>query len=136
MLQSFNAPFNLSGIALDYTRDTMFLMRADGPGGADGPFDDEVYEFTFTGNNLGLVIPGSDFVGNGLGLEYLPEVGRLYATQQTTPPGVLVFEDPSRVPEPGAALVLIGSSFAALQRLQRHPSSLNRRSASRRRLRS
>jgi hypothetical protein len=93
LLSSFPAGFFLTGIAIDTINNTLLLLRAEGPGGADGPLDDELYEFTTDGVNLGRRWASSAVEGNGLGLEYLPELGTLYV-------GSRVFADPSRVPEP------------------------------------
>jgi hypothetical protein len=105
-LSQFNTGMLLSGIALDPVKETLFLMRADGPGGANGMFDDELYEFSTTGTNLGRIWGSSEIKGNGVGLEYIPQLGRLYVTAQFNAQvnepyfGVSVYEDISRIPEP------------------------------------
>jgi hypothetical protein len=65
-----------------------------------------------------VVISGDRIPGNGLGLEYHADVGRLYVSTQVPPTrtnpeplNLLVFEDTARipVPEPGTAMqILIG----------------------------
>jgi hypothetical protein len=99
LLSSFSAGFFLTGIAIDSINNTLLLLRADGPGGADGPLDDELYEFTTNGVNLARLWNSSVIEGNGLGLEYLPETGTLYV-------GSRIFSDPARVPEPATTGIL------------------------------
>src|SRR5262249_20282214 len=61
ILQTFTAPFTLTGIAVDPLRNSLYLMRADGSAGVGGAFDDEVYEFSYDGVNRGLQIPAHSF---------------------------------------------------------------------------
>jgi hypothetical protein len=107
-LSSFVAPFTLSGITVDPYSQSLILMRADGPGGAHGPLDDEVWEFKYDGSNPTLLIPASTFPGtNALGVEYIPETRRLYTSGQLDD-RVQIFEDLARIPEPtGLALLTL-----------------------------
>jgi hypothetical protein len=99
VLSSFNgAPGRAwAGIALDPASNTLLLMDND----------DTVYEYSFAGAELGAPLPGDQIDGNGLGLFYVPTLGRLYTTSQE---GFLtIFDDPARVPEPGGILLLGGA---------------------------
>lgn len=107
VLGSFFAPWTLTGVAVDPVRNTLYLMRADGPGGVDGPLDDEIYEFSYLGANLGLQAPAAAFSGtNALALDYIAETGRLYASGQLGA-RVTVLE---RVPEPASAVLALAAA--------------------------
>ena len=80
-------------------------MRANGSAGVGGPFDDEIYEFSYEGLNLGLQIPKGSFnpqvIGNGTGLDFVPETGLLYASGLSR---TQVFQ---RIPEPSTLMLLV-----------------------------
>jgi hypothetical protein len=96
MLGSFATPtLQLTGIAYDPRSDTLFLMETE----------DRIFEFTTTGTGLGPVVATDEINGNGQDLYYDPAIGRLYATSQEQP--ISVFNDPSRVPEPASAVLLL-----------------------------
>lgn len=131
LLSQFSAGFNLSGIALDPVSESLLMLRADGPGGANGAFDDELWEFRTDGANLGRRWTSSEIKGNGVGLEYLPNQGKLYVAAQfnaSVPSepyfAVSFYQDLGRVPEPASWIgVLIGTWAISCLRMRRRAES-------------
>lgn len=115
VLESFFAGFNVKGIAFDHRRETMFIMRSD----SSTTLDDQIYEFNFLGQNLGLIVPADAVPENGLALEYLPATGSLYVASSGPSSQILVFGDSTRVPEPHGVGVLLLVAWQATARLHR-----------------
>jgi hypothetical protein len=107
LLNGFNTGLLLSGLALDPVHNSLLLLRADGSGGIGGPLDDQLWEFSTSGSNLGQLWSASEIPGNGNGLEYLPDEGKLYVKsgvnpQQPSQPynATRIYRDFGRIPEP------------------------------------
>ncbi|MBX3425008.1 MAG: hypothetical protein KF688_04945 [Pirellulales bacterium] len=110
LLSGFNAGMLLSGLTFDPRSDSLLVLRADGPGGIGGSLDDELWEYSATGANLGRLWSSGEIPGNGHGLEYLPDEGKLYVKsgvnpQQPTAPynATRIYQDLGRIPEPPTA---------------------------------
>ena len=112
LLNGFNAGLLLSALTLDPVNDSLLLLRADGPGGIGGTFDDELWEFSTLGANLGRLWTASEIPGNGSGLEYLPHEGKLYVKSGHLQPNqpfdaTRIYQDLGRIPEPATGSIAL-----------------------------
>jgi hypothetical protein len=127
LLSNFNSGLLLSGLALDPVNDSLLLLRADGPGGIGGSLDDQLWEFSTSGVNLGQLWGAGEIPGNGSGLEYLPHEGKLYVKsginpQQPSQPfdATRIYQDLGRVPEPATgSLALLAVILCSDRRSRR-----------------
>jgi len=87
LLASFEVPFFVTGLAIDEAAGTLLLMES---------LDDLVYEYDRAGNQVGIPVPIDIIPDNGLGLAYDAFTATLYATTQTGPARVTIFQDPDR----------------------------------------
>jgi hypothetical protein len=113
-LDGFNSGLLLSGLTLDPVNDSLLLLRADGSGGIGGPLDDELWEFSSSGDNLGRLWSVSEIPGNGSGLEYLPHEGKLYIKSGINPHqpsqpfnATRIYQDLGRIPEPSTGCIAL-----------------------------
>jgi DNA-binding beta-propeller fold protein YncE len=97
-----------TGLAIDTYHDTLLALDNN----------DTVYEYNFSGTQLGQVIATDLIFGNGLSLTYDPNLGRLYALANSG--DVTILDDPTRaVPEPGAAALLLSVALGVALRRER-----------------
>jgi hypothetical protein len=113
-LTGFNSGLLLSGLTLDPVNDSLLLLRADGPGGIGGPLDDQLWEFSTSGTNLGQLWNANEIPGNGNGLEYLPHEGKLYVKSGINPQlpsqpfnATRIYQDLGRIPEPATGSIAL-----------------------------
>ena len=88
LLDSFNVPVLVTGLAVDEAAGTLLLMEST---------NDFIHEYTFDGSDVGTPIASDSVPGNGLGLSYDATTATLYATTQSAPARLTVFQDPDRM---------------------------------------
>ena len=86
-LGHFDTPFFITGLAIDEAAETLLVMEST---------NDFVREFNFSGQHLGIAIGINIIPDNGQGLAYDAYTATLYATTQTGPSRLTIFQDPER----------------------------------------
>jgi len=96
LISSFVTPENWTGLAYDGFNNSLLLLETG----------DTLFEYQTDGVLIGEIIDTDIITGNGFGLAYDSSIGRLWVTSTDTTGRITIFDDPSRVPEPGGSALL------------------------------